>query len=222
LRIERTASRSDALTAARAWSIPKFRELFPSETLESGRLVAVGQISFLILRVQDHLTLMEKKGDAAALAETVRAFDRLQVVAERHQGRLATSGLDLAIAAFERPEDGSRAALALFEDLRDQRLVACSLALHRGPAVTTRIDDRMAYYGRTLVRALDLSLSTPPRRLVVSAAALGGEATRITRAPGVTARVQAAPQLGPAEWCVHVEPASSKPLERAARVELQT
>lgn len=222
LRLERTSSQSDALTAARAWSIPKFRELFPSETLESGRLVAVGQVSFLILRVLDHLTLIEKKGDAGALADTVRAFDRLQAFAERHQGRLATSGLDLAIAAFERPEDASRAALALFDELRDERLVPCSLALHRGPAVTTRIDDRMAYYGRTLVRALELSLSTPSRRLVVSAAALGGEATRITRAPGITTTVQPAPLLGPAEWCVHVEPASSSALAHAARAEPST
>jgi hypothetical protein len=88
--------------------------------------------------------------------------------------------------------------------------------------VTTRIDDRMAYYGRTLARALELSLSTPPRRLVVSAAALGGEATRITGAAGVTAAVQAAPQLGPAEWCVHVEPASSTPREPAVRAETLT
>ena len=211
LRIERTASRSDALTAARAWSIPKFRELFPGETLESGRLVAVGQISFLILRVLDPLGLIEKQGDAAALAETVRVFDRLHAVAERHQGRLAASGLDTAMASFERPEDAARAALALFDELSDAKLVACSLALHRGSAVATRIDDRMAYYGRTLVRALELSASTPPRRLLVSAAALGGEADRITRAPGIVAAVRPAPLLGPAEWCVHVEPASVLP-----------
>lgn len=219
LRIERTASRGDALTAARAWSIPKFRELFPSETLESGRLVAVGQVSFLVLRVSDHLGLIDQRGDAVALAETLRAFDRLHAVAERHQGRLAASGLDTAIAAFERPEDACRAALALFEELGDERIVACSLALHRGPAVATRIDDRMAYYGRTLVRALELSLSAAPRRLLASGAALGGEATRFTRAPGVSAAVHAAPMLGPAEWCVHVEPAGSAPREHPSRAE---
>ncbi|HWO11533.1 MAG TPA: protein kinase [Polyangiaceae bacterium] len=219
LRIERTAARSDALTAARAWSIPKFRELFPAETLESGRLVAVGQVSFLILRVLDHLSLIEKKGDAVALTETVRAFDRLQVVAERHQGRLAASNLDMALAAFERPEDACRAALALLEELSDDTLVACSLALHRGPAVATRIDDRMAYYGRTLVRALELSLASQPRHLLVSAAALGGEATHITRSPGIRAAVQPAPLLGPAEWCVLVEPALKAPRDGAARTE---
>jgi len=208
LRVERTASRSDALTAAHAWSIPKFRELFPSETLESGRLVAVGQMSFLVLRVLDHLSLIESRGDMVALAETVRAFDRLQAVAERHQGRLASSGLDTAIAAFERPEDGSRAALALLEALTDERLVSCSLALHRGPAVTTRIDERMAYYGRTLVRALELSTSAPPRRLVVSSAAIGGEAARIEQVAGFSAALHPAPLLGPAEWCLHVEATS--------------
>ncbi len=219
LRVERTASRSDALTAARAWSMPKFRELFPGETLESGRLVAVGQVSFLVLRVAEHSRLLETKGDAAALADIVRVFDRLQVAAERHQGRLASSGLDTAIAAFERPEDAVRAGLLLVAELSDERLVPCSLVLHRGPAVTTRIDERMAYYGRTLVQALTLSLAAPPRRWVVSSAALGDDVTRITQAAGVSAAVHPAPLLGPAQWCLFVESASKTQPEAAARAQ---
>jgi hypothetical protein len=72
--------------------------------------VAVGQLSFLVLRVVDHLGLIERLGDAAALAETVRAFDRLQVIAEEHHGRLASSSMDLAIAAFDGRHAGGRHA----------------------------------------------------------------------------------------------------------------
>ncbi len=209
LRVERTASRDDALTAARAWSIPKFRELFPGETLESGRLVAVGQVSFLVLRVGDYLSLIERRGDAVALTDTVRAFDELQSIAEKHQGRLSSSSMDTAIAAFERPEDALRAALALFDRLGDERYVPCSVALHRGPAVTTRIDHRMAYYGRTLVRALELAAAAEPGSLLASSAALAEDAAQIRAISGVNAAVRPAPQLGPAAWCVQLSRAPS-------------
>jgi hypothetical protein len=205
VRIERTATRDDALTAARAWAMPKFRELFPGETLESGRLVAVGQLSFLILRVIDHLALIERQGDAAALAETVKAFDRLQTAAERHHGRLTSSSMDLAIASFERPGDALEACLSLWKTLEAAGdALPTSLALHRGPAVATSIDDRMAYYGRTLARALELVHELSPHQLVLSSTALGDDVTPLTRA-GLTTAIVPAPRLGPAAWCVKVE-----------------
>jgi hypothetical protein len=205
IRVERSAEREDALSAARAWAMPKFRELFPGETLESGRLVALGQLSFLVLRVQDHLGLIERLGDAAALAETVRVFDRLQVIAEEHHGRLASSSMDLAIAAFERPGDGLAAGLEMWRALGDATLLGCSLGLHRGPAVATSIDDRMAYYGRTLARTLELTVGLPPRLCVVSSAALGEDAAQLGAQPDLTTRLLPAPRLGPAAWCLQLE-----------------
>jgi serine/threonine protein kinase len=208
LRIERTATRDDALTAARAWAMPKFRELFPGETLESGRLVAVGQLSFLVLRVVDHLALIERQGDAAALAATVQAFDRLQAMAEKHHGRLASSSMELAIASFERPGDALEACLGLWQALDDPALVDVAVALHRGAAVATSIDGRMAYYGRTLARVLELAHELPPRQLVISSAALGEDAARLSRA-GVQPEVVPAPRLGAAAWCVRLERAAT-------------
>jgi hypothetical protein len=204
IRIERTANRDDALTAARAWAMPKFRELFPGETLESGRLVAVGQLSFLVLRVVDHLGLIDRQGDAAALAATVKAFDRLQTIAEQHHGRLASASMELAIASFERPGDALAACLELWRALDDPTLVDSSVALHRGAAVATSIDDRMAYYGRTLARALELAHELQPRQLAISSAALGEDAAQLARA-GVSPEIVAAPRLGAAAWCVRLE-----------------
>ncbi|HKO94564.1 MAG TPA: protein kinase [Polyangiaceae bacterium] len=221
VRVERSAEREDALSAARAWAMPKFRELFPGETLESGRLVAVGQLSFLALRVVDHLGLIERLGDAAALAETVRVFDRLQVIAEEHHGRLASSSMDLGIAAFERPGDALAACLEIWRALGDPSLVGCSLALHRGPAVATSIDDRMAYYGRTLARTLELTVGLEPRLCVVSSAALGEDAAQLGAQPDLTTRLLPAPRLGPAAWCLQLErggpPVSARLLEPQIR-----
>jgi serine/threonine protein kinase len=208
VRIERTATRDDALTAARAWAMPKFRELFPGETLESGRLVAVGQQSFLVLRVLDHLGLIDQKGDAAALAETVRLFDRLQASAEKHHGRLASTGMDVSIAAFERAEDAIDGCRELLRALEDASLTDCAIALHRGPAVATSIDDRMAYYGLTLARALTLAQELGPRQAVISSAALADDPARLGSSDNRETAVRPAPVLGPAAWCLHLQLAS--------------
>jgi hypothetical protein len=101
-----------------------------------------------------------------------------------------------------------RAALAVFARLGDERYVPCSVALHRGPAVTTRIDHRMAYYGRTLVRALELAASAEPRSLRVSSAALAEDAAQIRAISGVNAALKPAPELGPAAWCVQLSRAA--------------
>ncbi|HTV20962.1 MAG TPA: DUF5939 domain-containing protein, partial [Polyangiaceae bacterium] len=204
LRVERLAGRDDALTAARAWAMPRFREWFPGETLESGRLVAVGQLSFLVLRIHEHLTLIERRGDAVALAETLRVFDELHAVAERHDGRLLSSTMDRVVAAFERQENALSAAIELTRALAKPELLASGVGLHRGPAVATTIDSRMEYYGKTLAEALDLAALAGPREVLVSAAALGEGLERL-RALGARLSMQPAPQLGAAEWCARLE-----------------
>jgi hypothetical protein len=205
LRVERLAGRDDALTAARAWSMPRFREWFPGETLQSGRLVAVGQLSFLVLHVLDHLALIDRRGDAVALAETLRVFDELHATADKHDGRLLSSTMDRAVAAFERKEDAVSAAVALALALANPELLPSGLALHRGPAVATTIDGRMEYYGKTLAEALDLSNGSGARQLVISSIALGDALERLEQVAGARTSVRPAPQLGPAEWCACVE-----------------
>lgn len=216
VRVERLAGRDDALSAARVWSMPRFREWFPGETLESGRLVAVGQLSFLVLRVMDHLALIERRGDALALTETLRVFDELHAVAEQHDGRLQSSTMDRAVAAFERQEDAVAAALALTRALARPEFLPSSLALHRGAAVATTIDARMQYYGKTLAEALELSSSSTPRQLVASSAALGDALERLSSITGMSASVRPAPQLGPAEWCACVDMLAPRPPLRTA------
>jgi serine/threonine protein kinase len=205
LRVERLAGQSDALTAARAWAMPRFREWFPGETLQSGRLVAVGQLSFLVLRVVDHLALIERRGDAVALAETLRVFDELHAAAERHDGRLLSASMDRVVAAFERQDSAVSAALELARALARPELLASSLALHRGPAVATTIDARMEYYGKTLAEALDMASSAGAREVVISAAALGEALERLHALPGARVTMRPAPQLGAAEWCAQLE-----------------
>ncbi len=203
LRVERTADRSDALTAARAWAMPKFRELFPGETLESGRLAAVGELSFLVLRVVDHLDLIAAQGDASALKATLRVLDHFQEAVERHHGNVTSVSMDVAVATFERGDDAVAAALRLWP-----RLVSASpkgaLALHRGSAVATTINQRLAYYGQTVARALQLGDHARGGELWLSSASLHDDVTRLAELTSAPPVVMPAPMLGAAAWCARL------------------
>jgi len=83
-------------------------------------------------------------------------------------------------------------------------VVGCSLTLHRGLAVATPIDDRMAYYGQTLARTLELSSALGARELSVTSAALVDAANPFANDPGLTSTLRPEPLLGPAAWCLHI------------------
>src|SRR5262249_17394526 len=53
VRVERTAPRSDALTAARASALALFRQLFAGEVLSAGQLVSVATVTLLVARLED-------------------------------------------------------------------------------------------------------------------------------------------------------------------------
>ena len=101
--------------------------------------------------------------------------------------------MDLAIASFERPGDALQACLDLWQSTTTTQ-----------NTLPTSIDDRMAYYGRTLARALELAHELAPHQLVLSSTALGEDLTPLTRA-GLTPQIMPAPRLGPSAWCVRVD-----------------
>src|SRR5262245_44264579 len=64
VRLERTADRDDALTAARAASLALFRELFPGEVLSAGQLVSVCDVTLLASEVLGLSELSESEAFA--------------------------------------------------------------------------------------------------------------------------------------------------------------
>ena len=70
VRLERTATRSDALTAARATSMALFRELFPGELLAPGRLATVSMVTLMVtaLDPQQADSLYNELGDTRAFS----------------------------------------------------------------------------------------------------------------------------------------------------------
>jgi class 3 adenylate cyclase len=173
VRVERTAPRSDALTAARAAALPLFRELFPNERLAPGTLVSVSHVTLLVTDLAGVGRLYQEQGDAKAFASVHEHLLRAEQVVKGHGGavvKVIGAGL---MAAFHEPVAAVRAALEMPAALSASELtrgLQVRFAIHRGPALTATINDRLDYFGATAALAAALPTAAGPGELVLTRA----------------------------------------------------
>src|SRR5205814_6291314 len=103
VRIERSAPRTDALTAARAAALPLFRELFPAETLAPGQLVSIAQLTLLVTELDDVEQLYRDLGDAEAFARLHEHFRLLDEAVRGEGGAVVKTVQGGLIASFAEP-----------------------------------------------------------------------------------------------------------------------
>jgi class 3 adenylate cyclase len=151
-RIERTASRSDAFTAARAAATPLFRDLFAGECLAPDQLVQVEQVTLLFTRLNRAQELYFELGDSPAFRRMHEHFRKLDDIIRREGGSLIKTVEGGACAVFTEPVMAIRAALAMRE-LDEPQL---QIAVHRGPAMVTTINDHLDYFGSTVSATVQL------------------------------------------------------------------
>jgi class 3 adenylate cyclase len=199
VRVERTAPRADALTAARAATLALFRELFPGEVLAPGQLVSVATVCLLATELDDTARLYQERGDAKAFASIHEHFRRVETCVRREGGAMVKVSQAGVIAGFPDPASAVKAALALFPALAESDLTRGLLlraGVHRGPALTATLNDHLDYFGATVNLALDLPRHAEPGRV-----ALGGPVAsdpgvvKLLRYRGLEAR--AVPVTGP-------------------------
>jgi len=161
VRIERTASRGDALTAARASASAVFRQLFPGEVLSSGQLISVSTVTFLATDLADAGDLYEQLGDARAFAAVHELLRQLDAVVRRHGGAVVKTVGEGVLAVFPETANAVRAAIDLPAGLAASDASAGSparlrAAVHRGPAMAATLNDHLDYFGATVNLAVEL------------------------------------------------------------------
>lgn len=167
IRVERVASRADALTAARATTLPLFRELFPGETLAPGRLATVSTVTLLVADLEPEAVdaLYQDLGDAAAF-ETIRAqMVRLEDGIRRGGGAVIKEHGEGLLASFSDVAAAARVALEFANlDAGDDPSaigLRARVGLHRGAALAAAVNDQLDYFGataRVAARTLDLAV----------------------------------------------------------------
>ncbi len=166
VRLERTAVRDDAVTAARAASLALFRELFPGEMLSPGRLVSVATVTLLATEMIDTQEVAERSSEAEAFARLHEHLARVEALARSNGGALVKAVGDGALAAFHEPAAALRTAL----ELEREGATTLRMALHRGSAMAATINDHLDYFG-AVVRHLGAMLqrAKPGERLLSQA-----------------------------------------------------
>jgi eukaryotic-like serine/threonine-protein kinase len=176
IRVERTAGRDDALTAARATALSAFRELFPGEILSPGQLAPASAVTLIVVQVQDGDRLYDRLGEARAFQLWQAAFRAMEAVIRSEGGTVVKALGDGLVAAFTEVTPGVRAALRLAQAVAADSVAAelkVKVGLHRGLALIATVNDRLDYFGQTVRTANRLAAAAEPNEVWMSVAAAG-------------------------------------------------
>jgi serine/threonine protein kinase/class 3 adenylate cyclase len=159
VRLERTAPRDDALTAARASTMALFRELFADEVLSADQLVRVATVTFLVTELVDAGRIYAELGDAQAFQVVRTLLGRLHERVRREGGAVVKTVGEGILAVFE----DTAAAVRVGRDLSallvaDEKMARLQLraAIHRGPALAANLNDNLDYFGATVNEVMHL------------------------------------------------------------------
>ncbi len=205
VRVERVASRGDALTATRASTLALFRELFPTEILAPGRLASVANVTLLVTEIDDPGALYRDLGDARAFAVVHDHIRRLDAAVKRAGGAVVKTLGEGILAAFADPAMAVAAALDLFNPDGDDPLSArLRVGIHRGPAMAATLNDHLDYFGSTVNLAVTLPrLARPGSLILTRAVASDPRASAPLAARGIALEVLEAAVPGLDDQFVH-------------------
>lgn len=182
VRLERTAARSDAVTAADAASNGLFRSLFPSEVLAPEQLVGVSHVALLFVAIPDVEARYAETEESDVYRELVELHGAVQTAAEREGGALVKLHLDGVLAVFGDAVSATRCGLRLIETERPP-----AVAVHAGSAMMATINDRLDYFGRTVHMGGHLLAHARAGEMVVSDEAMGAPGTGMVLSERATA-----------------------------------
>ncbi len=159
IRIERTATRHDALTAAKAASMALFRELFPSEILAPGQLATVSMVTLMVtgLDPEQADALYNELGDARAFGVIHEHIQNLGERIREGGGAVVKTMGEGVLASFADVEAAVRTALDIVERLASESgrsQLRPRLGIHRGTTLAATLNDHLDYFGSTARQAV--------------------------------------------------------------------
>lgn len=148
IRLERTADRAMALTAAAAASIPAFREMFPNEVLAPGQMVSVTNITLLMTDICGANELYESLGDGPAFGRIRERLMQIEEIIKSHRGAVVKIVGDGILASIQDSESAIGATIALLTSGNNSLPVR--IAVHRSSALVTTMNERLDYFGECM------------------------------------------------------------------------
>jgi class 3 adenylate cyclase len=149
----------DALTGERVIAMPAFRRLCPEQLLGPGDNAEIGWIAIMFTDLKGSTELYDALGDAPAYNLVRDHFSFLSERVRGNRGFVVKTVGDAVMAAFSRPDDAVRAALAIQDDVASFNAarggaratpIVLKLGLHAGPCIAVTTGDALDYFGATV------------------------------------------------------------------------
>jgi class 3 adenylate cyclase len=137
-------------------NIQTFRDLFRSETIQSGDGLSVKDLTVLFTDLKGSTSLYDRIGDLNAFALVRQHFDRLGAVITQHSGAVVKTIGDAVMATFINPTDGVQAALLILKEIEQlnrslgNQDVILKIGIHKGALIAVTLNDRLDYFGQTV------------------------------------------------------------------------
>jgi class 3 adenylate cyclase len=170
----------DALTGERVIAMPAFRRLCPEQLLRPGDNADIGSIAIMFTDLKSSTELYEALGDVTAYNLVRDHFDFLMERVKRNHGFVVKTVGDAVMAAFFRPDDAVRAALAIQDDIagfnaaRGEGMnatpIVLKLGVHAGSCIAVTTSEALDYFGATVNIAARLANECRGGEAVVSEA----------------------------------------------------
>jgi class 3 adenylate cyclase len=169
----------DALTGERVIAMPAFRRLCPEQLLRPGDNAEIGWIAIMFTDLKGSTELYGALGDATAYNLVRDHFAFLSDRVQRNHGFVVKTVGDAVMAAFSRPDDAVRAALAIQDDVasfnsarggKSATPIVLKLGLHAGSCIAVTTGDVLDYFGETVNIAARLEHQCDGGEVVVSEA----------------------------------------------------
>jgi class 3 adenylate cyclase len=170
----------DALTGERVIAMPAFRRICPEQLLRPGDNAEIGWIAIMFTDLKGSTELYDALGDVIAYNLVRDHFAFLSDLVDRNHGFIVKTVGDAVMAAFSRPDDAVRAALAIQDDVASFNSargggasatpIVLKLGLHAGSCIAVTTGDALDYFGAIVNIAARLEHQCRGGEVIVSEA----------------------------------------------------
>ncbi len=171
VRIERSSTSDDAITALQAAGLPFFRRCFPDQMPSAEQVASVQNLTFVVVSSRVAAELVARVGELAACDLRKQHLEKLVELAVRFEGAFVRPCDEGGLLVFRQPASAVLALEHVYETVpkKDGRAAWQPVtAMCQGPVLVTTINGQLEYLGSSLRRLQSLTTTGRPGEIATT------------------------------------------------------